>query len=67
MGEELCWGGKPQEIAKMLLQKAVLESYLKVQGDRHFPGDSDVKESACNAEDPGSISGSARAPWRREG
>ena len=27
-----------------------------------FPGDSDGKESACNVEDPGSISGSARSP-----
>ena len=52
--------------AKRLLQKAVLESYLKVQRDRHFPGDSDVKESASNAEDPGSIPGSGRPPWRRE-
>ena len=30
-----------------------------------FPGDSDGKESACNAEDPGSIPGSVRSP--REG
>ena len=27
-----------------------------------FPGGSDVKESACNAGDPGSISGSGRSP-----
>ena len=25
-----------------------------------------VKESACNAGDPGSIPGSGRFPWRRE-
>ena len=27
-----------------------------------FPGGSDVKDSACNAKDPGSISGSRRSP-----
>ena len=27
-----------------------------------FPGDSDGKESACNAGDPGSIPGSGRSP-----
>ena len=27
-----------------------------------FPGDLDGKESACNAEDPGSISGLGRSP-----
>ena len=27
-----------------------------------FPGDSDSKESACNAGDPGSIPGSGRSP-----
>ena len=32
---------------------------LKVDG---FPGSSDSKESACSAEDPGSISGSERSP-----
>ena len=31
-----------------------------------FPGDSDGKESACNAGDPDSIPGSGRFPWRRE-
>ena len=29
---------------------------------QNFPGDSDGKESACNARDPGSISGSERSP-----
>ena len=28
-----------------------------------FPGDSDRKESACNAGDLGSISGLGRCPW----
>ena len=31
-----------------------------------FPGDSDGKESTCNAVDLGSILGSGRFPWRRE-
>ena len=32
-----------------------------------FPGDSDGKESICNAGDPGSITGSGISPlWRRE-
>ena len=31
-----------------------------------FPGGSDHKESACNAEDPGSIPGLGRSPWRRK-
>ena len=32
-----------------------------------FPGDSDGKASPCNAEDPGSIPGSARSPGERNG
>ena len=32
-----------------------------------FPGGSDGKESACNAEDPGSISGSGRFPGEGKG
>ena len=32
-----------------------------------FPGDSDGKVSACNAGDPGSISGSGRAPGEGNG
>ena len=31
-----------------------------------FAGDSDGKESACNAGDPGSILGLGKIPWRRE-
>ena len=31
-----------------------------------FPGSSYDKEPACNAEDPGSIPGSGRFPWRRD-
>ena len=32
-----------------------------------FPGGSDGKESACNAGDTCSISGSRRAPWEGNG
>ena len=32
-----------------------------------FPGGSDSKESACNAEDLGSISGSGRSPGEGNG
>ena len=32
-----------------------------------FPGGSDSKESACNAGDPGSISGSGRSPGEGNG
>ena len=31
-----------------------------------FPGSSEGKESACNAEDPGLIPGLGKFPWRRE-
>ena len=37
--------------------------YIIYQG---FLGGSDDKESACKAEDLGSIPGSGRSPWRRE-
>ena len=33
-----------------------------MQMEHVFPGGSDGKESACNAGDPGSISGSGRCP-----
>ena len=32
-----------------------------------FPGSSDSKESACNAEDPGSIPGSGKSPGEENG
>ena len=32
-----------------------------------FPDSSDGKESACNAEDPGSVPGSARSPGEGNG
>ena len=33
----------------------------------YFPGDSDGKESTCNAGDPDSIPGSGRSPGRGNG
>ena len=33
----------------------------------HFPGESDSKESACNAGDPGLIPGLARSPGEGNG
>ena len=33
---------------------------------RGFPGGSEVKESACNVGDPGSIPGVGKNPWRRK-
>ena len=36
-------------------------------GQMDFPGDSDCKESACNARDLGSIPGLGRSPGRRHG
>ena len=39
---------------------------MLVQMSVGFPGGSDSKESACNAEDLGLIPGSGRTPWRRE-
>ena len=36
-------------------------------GESHGLGDSDGKESACNAGDPGSVSGSGRSPAEGNG
>ena len=38
----------------------------RVQERGCFPNSSVGKESTCNAEDPGSIPGLGRIPWRRE-
>ena len=44
--------------------KQLIWQYLMaIQG---FPGSSEVKESACNAGDPGSIPGLERFSWRRK-
>ena len=39
---------------------------MEVTVRKGFPGNSAGKESACNAEDPGSIPGSGKIPWRRD-
>ena len=39
----------------------------KMRAVQGFPGGSDGKESACNAEDPGSIPGSGRSPGEGNG
>ena len=46
---------------------AYIYIYIYIYIHIGFPGDSDGKELACNAEDLGSIPGSGRRiPWRRE-
>ena len=37
-----------------------------IQSPKGFPRGSDGKESACNAGDPGSITGLLRFPWRKK-
>ena len=41
--------------------------YLKLDSNMGFPGGSDSKESACNAGDPGSISGLGKSPGEGSG
>ena len=41
--------------------------YFSVSQGRGFPGGSEVKASACNAGDPGSIPGSGRSPGEGNG
>ena len=43
------------------------KNFLKKSVSAGFPGDSDGKESACNAGDPGSIPGSGRSPGEGNG
>ena len=46
---------------------AISNSFLKGEINfMGFPGSSEGKESACNAEDPGLIPRLGRFPWRRE-
>ena len=48
----------------LIFSHRILKSmYLGVEG---FPGGSAGKESACNAEDLGSVPGLGRVPWRRK-
>ena len=59
-----------KKIAYICIQYAyILCTHTHTHTHTHtgFPGDSDGKEFACNAEDLGSIPGSGRKiPWRRE-
>ena len=58
--DALCWGS---------WDSCHLESAceLDLGGWEAFPGGSEGKESACNAEDQGSIPGSGRSPREGEG
>ena len=47
-----------------IIKKFLLVSLQNIYG---FPGDSDGKESACNAGDPGSIPGLGRSPGEGNG
>ena len=40
---------------------------VQLSGLRAFPGGSEGKESACNAGDPGSVSGLGRSPGEGNG
>ena len=40
---------------------------MQLSGLRAFPGGSEGKESACNAGDPGSVSGLGRSPGEGNG
>ena len=59
MGSEQSWLGTiaPKVICSMWPYKYIMG----------FPGGSDSKESACSAEDPGSIPGSGRPPGEANG
>ena len=54
-----------QNVVEMLEEVIVIDER---SGDNEgFPGGSDGKESACNAEDPGSIPGLGRSPEEEKG
>ena len=53
--------------SQLLVNLSALVIRLRLSQVQGFPGDSDGKESACNAEDLGSISGSRRSPGERNG
>ena len=51
----------------VLIFYCLITNYHKLSDLKGLPGDSDGKESACSAEDPGSILELERSiPWRRE-
>ena len=45
----------------------ILKFYPRSMNEKGFPGGSDGKESACNAEDPGSILGLGRSSGEGNG
>ena len=60
--------GSLHQVTKVLeLQLQLQHQSFQLIFRRGFPGDSDGKESAYNAEDPGSIPGSGRSPGEGSG
>ena len=53
------------KMRRTLSWKTLVCVHIHIKGG--FPGDSDGKESACNAGDPGSIPGLGRSPGERNG
>jgi len=47
-----------------MYSKTFLQEHIQIKG---FSGGSAGKESACNAGDPGSVSGSGRSPGEGNG
>ena len=61
-----CWVVEESFREKCTVDMTSVEwvGFGQVEIGRGFPGGSDGKESACNAEDPGFIPGSGKIPWR---
>ena len=60
------WVVSLHQVAKVLELQLQHQSF-QLMFRRGFPGDSDGKESTCNAEDPGSIPGSGTSPGEGSG
>ena len=62
-------GDNPEENSTLLVSShfMMVMSYTILTLALVAPGGSDSKESACNAGDPGSISGSRRSPGEGNG
>ena len=54
-------------VAKSCTQLSDFQWYVNYISIRGFPSGSDSKESACSAEDPGSIPGWGRSPGEGNG
>ena len=50
-----------------MIEHAHMQKTIKMVISRGFPGSSEVKASACNVGDPGSISGLGRSPGEGNG